>query len=154
MEAGLAWRPKYFTIYYRSTRSLQENMRIYQGNIREFSGINCPTFIAINQLTVKITRRSLSFGCICITSSTCIFLTRVFLPEMLKYQITRIFLMINRHWLTNLLTRLRMNTDFMGVSLQRWGVLNPTEKEKGWLTYVGHSSWSLKKCGQHAAQIR
>ena len=62
---------KYFTIYYRSTMSLQENMRIYQGNLREFSGKNCPTFIAMNQLAVKITRRSLSFGCICINSSTC-----------------------------------------------------------------------------------
>ena len=78
MEAGLAiwgWgvrRPKYFTIYYRSTRPLQGNMRICQGNHREFSGKNCPTFIAINQLAVEITRRSLSFGCICINSSTCL----------------------------------------------------------------------------------
>ena len=74
MEAGYMGmgvrRPKYFTIYYRSTRSLEENMRICQGNLREFSGKNCPTFIAINQLAVKITRRSLSFGCICINSST------------------------------------------------------------------------------------
>ena len=30
-----------------------------------------PTFIALNQLAVKITRRSLFFGCICIISSTC-----------------------------------------------------------------------------------
>ena len=64
-------RPKYFTIYYRSTRSLQGSMRICQGNLREFSGKNCPTFIAINQLAVKLTRRNLSFGCICINSSTC-----------------------------------------------------------------------------------
>ena len=71
-RAGYMGRPKYFTIYYRSTRSLQENMRICQGNLREFSGTNCPTFIAMNQLAVKITRRSLSFGCICINSSTCI----------------------------------------------------------------------------------
>ena len=73
-RAGYMGRPKYFTIYYRSTRStrsLQENMRICQGNLREFSGTNCPTFIAMNQLAVKITRRSLSFGCICINSSTC-----------------------------------------------------------------------------------
>ena len=63
--------PKYLTIYYRSTGSLQENMRICQGNLGEFSGKNCPTSIAINQLAVKITRRSLSFGCICINSSTC-----------------------------------------------------------------------------------
>ena len=75
-RAGYMGRPKYFTIYYRSTRStrsLQENMRICQGNLREFSGTNCPTFIAMNQLAVKITRRSLSFGCICINSSTCRF---------------------------------------------------------------------------------
>ena len=63
--------PKYLTIYYRSTGSLHENMIICQGNLGEFSGKNCPTSIAINQLAVKITRRSLSFGCICINSSTC-----------------------------------------------------------------------------------
>ena len=63
--------PKYLTIYYRSTGSLHENMRICQGNLGELSGKNCPTSIAINQLAVKITRRSLSFGCICINSSTC-----------------------------------------------------------------------------------
>ena len=67
--------PKYLTIYYRSTGSLHENMRICQGNLGEFSGKNCPTSIAINQLAVKITRRSLSFGCICINSSTCWTLT-------------------------------------------------------------------------------
>ena len=66
--------PKYLTIYYRSTGSFHENMRICQGNLGEFSGKNCPTSIAINQLAVKITRRSLSFGCICINSSTCIYL--------------------------------------------------------------------------------
>ena len=44
MEAGMViwvWgvrRPKYLTIYYKSTRSLQGNMRICQGNFREFSG--------------------------------------------------------------------------------------------------------------------
>ena len=38
---------------------------------RETSGKYCPTCIAINQLAVRITRRSLSFGCICINSSTC-----------------------------------------------------------------------------------
>ena len=78
-RAGYMGRPKYFTIYYRSTRStrsLQENMRICQGNLREFSGTNCPTFIAMNQLAVKITRRSLSFGCICINSSTCLLHTK------------------------------------------------------------------------------
>ena len=64
--------PKYLTIYYSSTGSLHENMRICQGNLGEFSGKNFPTSIAINQLAVKITRRSLSFGCICINSSTCI----------------------------------------------------------------------------------
>ena len=31
-------RPNYYTIYYRSTRSLQVNMKISQGNPREFSG--------------------------------------------------------------------------------------------------------------------
>ena len=31
-------RPNYFAIYYRSTRSLQGNMKICQGNLREFSG--------------------------------------------------------------------------------------------------------------------
>ena len=41
-------------------------------DLREFSGENCPTFIAINRLAVKITRRSLSFECICINSSTCV----------------------------------------------------------------------------------
>ena len=47
-------------------------MRICQRNLREFPETNCPTFIAMNQLAVKITRRSLSFGCICINSSTCV----------------------------------------------------------------------------------
>ena len=65
--------PKYLTIYYRSTGPLHENMRI----CGEFSGKNCPTSIAINQLAVKITRRSLSFGCICINSSTCTFLLSI-----------------------------------------------------------------------------
>ena len=34
-----------------------------------------PIFILLNQLAVKITRPSLSFGCICISSSTCIIFT-------------------------------------------------------------------------------
>ena len=48
MEAGLAvwgWsvrRPEYFTIYYRSTKPLQGNMRICQGNLKEFSGKSVP----------------------------------------------------------------------------------------------------------------
>ena len=74
--------PKYLTIYYRSTGSLHENMRICQGNLGEFSGKNCPTSIAINQLAVKITRRSLSFGCICINSSTCWYLTSIYSPHL------------------------------------------------------------------------
>ena len=38
---------------------------------KEISGNSLGTFIAMNQLAVKITRQSLSFGCICINSSTC-----------------------------------------------------------------------------------
>ena len=56
-------------------REIWEYTREISGNSH---GKNCPTFIAINQLAVKITRPSLSFGYICINSSTCLSLSLSF----------------------------------------------------------------------------